>query len=1796
MGSNYIGSSGINDISQKYKHLEFFEKDGENCNFSWDENAERWSGNIYIPEVSIGLYETTNLFIIEQFAHQVADQSSITGEVIEGGWGKPSTPVQFESDELGRKNTSTLNGTFEDIEGILPNVKPKNWTIPSGLDFNNRIVNIDGGGLEFRTDGQKVVSISQQCLKKGTPYSFYFKISSMTGNSIKISQNGILLRTIYEAGEYYGTFTTNELYGDGDIKIETVADTTIPGNIVIDYFNLKENGKWIAYWEDVDEKEVRSYDNYYDYNLNHEELFLYYFDTTDERPSLIRAEDELELTVDYSLNAMEEGQDAYGSPGPQEQPAVTGDVGSYKVNEKIDSSALQVNIGINAIEEGSFQRVLVLAEKDSGHIIGKFQVYGEAIAEDERFTMMVNNLGYTLNPDDQTIFKSSDVNEWGPDWELLNTKHKEMLLEGPNIMPFKGAYKGLINAIKFFGYDNVKVKEYWLNIDKESVNYGKYRQTTVIDVFDDAVDYNDKTFSYPNKIFKKTSKFALVYEITRPTGVFDKYDVDQTEETFEFTLDEILIKLFGLKERLKKSFLPLNARIIDIIGEATYFSKIEQNVWNDQQRIDNIEHGIHPTFKQTPSTNFGYIKDLRDLSNLTRGTGLGLDTGMTGSGYKYYPLKGTTIHQATPVVSTDLYWWNPVLWDADTNKFNASWLYLTGSDGKVLEFEAQDALEFISSLNYEVSENDVIKVTDSGGNDIWLQVGDFSIHAHKLENSTGDVNTLLPAYAELRIGGVPLHGDTFTLTDANGNSKTFTFDHYSWITAGGKIGLDIHHKGTDGTIIYPGSTGNLSDERKTIAQRIATAINRHSCSYGIMELDTGTLYPEHEDSFTLKDSTGHSVTFQFDDTINQNVGNRIAIDDVKTDAMDYEDSYWISEKIARCINSSTLRLEAIANENKVEIMNTHPGHSDHSNYTVDMSDVYGINNFTFSNGVDDTDAVSESLGITAHFLPKVYEYNSGQYKYGVRLVQDTPGTKGNNIEISMQFTTGIENFTFTSGSDEQFSFLSWPDGTGLGIQTEPIVDVSTILAEGWFPNEAREEFCIPAMGGNSPTRTTAAVNKYVIRLNVKYRGESSYIYGSADPTHMFFSPTTGSSTLDGKKGGSEFNPGKDQTLMKISIRREVTAAEINDVLLGYFQEFSPDLLAAAQKDITALPDKCGIPVGYPIIFENTSFIVDWNFAECKWDQTITTNSQVFYDFSVGTNTGRWNTNVDHIGDVFTIKDDISGQEISYTVQLGDDESDVLIGLKAAFDAKQSGSDNAFEGNFIMPWDDYSAELFNTTSDTNLSDGKYDTLRLRRLSNSNGLSREVWLAITDDKQTSTTTSKPELQLQISSGNTVNTWDRFGAGNFYEIEWLISLHNNQDGNSFNYEVRGDLADFEKLALILPYTGKYDVRMRLYDVYNDISEHIENGTLEIGNKQAEFIGFYKFREKEYTWDSKPKVPKAKMITWNQYASSWVLPVIGDAIMDEYSDRETLTEPGLIYRGIDASHASLYESLDRANYILNKETIDKSTDPATVSVNEDVRLSYYYNDGISPEAASQFFTPGPYSWDNMNPGSWDDLYHLWWSSAKVTGDTPANFRITNSWGDNTTLRTLTINQDMPDSASGTHTFSASTLNSIDAAAELNASTDPVISKYVYNAVIHDSDGDGVADTEKYILAVAKRFGENGDFTSITTGGLVTVQNASHHEINNPTFNDIHFIRENKQLPKLTYLTFTYDKSDIPGKCNPEWHLINNDSPETDDIYFTGRWFTYLFKREGKYTVDLTLEDTNGNKMKKSRNIVIIK
>ena len=93
-----------------------------------------------------------------------------------------------------------------------------------------------------------------------------------------------------------------------------------------------------------------------------------------------------------------------------------------------------------------------------------------------------------------------------------------------------------------------------------------------------------------------------------------------------------------------------------------------------------------------------------------------------------------------------------------------------------------------------------------------------------------------------------------------------------------------------------------------------------------------------------------------------------------------------------------------------------------------------------------------------------------------------------------------------------------------------------------------------------------------------------------------------------------------------------------------------------------------------------------------------------------------------------------------------------------------------------------------------------------------------------------------------------------------------------------------------------------------------------------------------------------------------------------------------------------------------------------------------------------------------------------------------------------------------------------------------------------------------------------------------------------------NPTWNTAKFINSGKTLPKMTWAMFVYDKCKIPGKGKPKWIIKNTTNSKMADIYFESKYLTYLFKESGKYEITLELTDTNGNKYKKGRNILVIK
>ena len=326
-----------------------------------------------------------------------------------------------------------------------------------------------------------------------------------------------------------------------------------------------------------------------------------------------------------------------------------------------ESKSLSVNVGLNGPEESEevYERKLILEDISSGATgenvkkILEVNFYGQIIAEDERLKVLTNNLGRSFDPVDSIILRNHDPKEPLPNYEEINEKRKELLLAGEDIFPYIGSYKGLINALKFFGYQDLRIKEYWLNLDYTSVenitppivqnqqainqirsqvlqsgsqsyqikdvlsnpNSGKYRleQTYGPDSEGNYVlDVSSQYTLFPTDVYKKTSLFGLYYDINKVTSETDEYGYPVVVDAFAFTQEEVLIKLFGLKKKLKEEYLPLNARIIDITGEGVYFTVYNTRAWTDVNSDFVISSGKIFDFYINPDVS--YIGDIRNFN------------------------------------------------------------------------------------------------------------------------------------------------------------------------------------------------------------------------------------------------------------------------------------------------------------------------------------------------------------------------------------------------------------------------------------------------------------------------------------------------------------------------------------------------------------------------------------------------------------------------------------------------------------------------------------------------------------------------------------------------------------------------------------------------------------------------------------------------------------------------------------------------------------------------------------------------------------------------------------------------------------------------------------------------------------------------------------------------------------------------------------------------------------------------------------------------------------------------------
>lgn len=279
-------------------------------------------------------------------------------------------------------------------------------------------------------------------------------------------------------------------------------------------------------------------------------------------------------------------------------------------------SPIKCNVALMSNIDNYHTRLLDIFEVINGveTLVATIRIYGETEEEDERLAVLLSNIGMTLTPEDYMILKDSDIKELSPNWLLMNQKRKELLLQASQIKPFIGTYKALLNAIDFFGYDKITLKEYWLNINEQSENFGKLKAVAIPnqDVTGFLADKN-RGHELPSSNLKKTSRFSLVYRLNNVDGGVDEWDLPTVKESVDYAPDEVLIKLYGLKNKLQKNFLPLQAKIVDITGEGDYFSQFNLNTWNNQHLIKVQNAGVNVDFNRLPEHRQLFIEDLRKV-------------------------------------------------------------------------------------------------------------------------------------------------------------------------------------------------------------------------------------------------------------------------------------------------------------------------------------------------------------------------------------------------------------------------------------------------------------------------------------------------------------------------------------------------------------------------------------------------------------------------------------------------------------------------------------------------------------------------------------------------------------------------------------------------------------------------------------------------------------------------------------------------------------------------------------------------------------------------------------------------------------------------------------------------------------------------------------------------------------------------------------------------------------------------------------------------------------------------------
>lgn len=303
---------------------------------------------------------------------------------------------------------------------------------------------------------------------------------------------------------------------------------------------------------------------------------------------------------------------------------------SLAVSNVVDDSGaanpMYLTIGTLSSNEGAYQNYLGLylsnTDINKQYFFGVISVKVDIIGEDERYRALMENFGIPDPANYYQIFADNDYEEMLCNWEFINKKCKELMLIYQDIFPFAGTYKGLINAIRFLGYEDIIIKEWYnirdtngteKNVAFESIDLASGKLKSLLKKYD--VDYTD------HKYYHKLNQISIIYHLNeqiQKEKIDDQfllrkindgtwiqqsyyeafpYDIPLTQPIYTYRNDEILAKLYSVKKWLETYIVGINVKISDITAEGIYFVPYKTTVYSNQTETTNFVVNSYATPK-----------------------------------------------------------------------------------------------------------------------------------------------------------------------------------------------------------------------------------------------------------------------------------------------------------------------------------------------------------------------------------------------------------------------------------------------------------------------------------------------------------------------------------------------------------------------------------------------------------------------------------------------------------------------------------------------------------------------------------------------------------------------------------------------------------------------------------------------------------------------------------------------------------------------------------------------------------------------------------------------------------------------------------------------------------------------------------------------------------------------------------------------------------------------------------------------------------------------------------------------